>query len=246
MGEQMKAPTEPNPKDWLTQEKLNDAREKFSSSKQFLEEAGLLDKALNYCIQVKIAEDISLDNEEEIMKAAVDKWRKSNPKVEVEDEELRRKLKIQKACLEWCKTEWSHTIDTVYLQQKSNLDKASCRIIRIRDKNIASEIYFRIKNVEVSFEQAAVEYGEGAEKMAGGLIPFQSLEKMPLGLAPLLERLEVGELSPPLKIGKGYCIVKLIKFKSSSLDSETVNGLHYEQLRLWIDKVVQYVSSRIK
>ena len=35
---------------------------------------------------------------------------------------------------------------------------------------------------------------------------------MPLGLAPLLEKLKIDELSPPLKLGKGFCIVKLIKF----------------------------------
>ena len=64
-------------------------------------------------------------------------------------------------------------------------------------------------------------------------------------MAPLLERLKVDELSPPLKLGKGFCSVKLIKFIPSSLNDETSNQIYSRLLRLWIDDVVEIVGSRI-
>ena len=75
------------------------------------------------------------------------------------------------------------------------------------DKDLANEIYFRVKNMEVSFEQAALEYGEGTERNQGGLIATRKLDEMPLGLAPLLEKLKIDELSPPLKLGKGFVLL---------------------------------------
>ena len=245
MADQMKAPTEPEPKDWLTQEKVDDANKKFKSSKSILKNAGLLEKALIYWVQTKISKDVEIENEKEVIDVLINRWREANPNREIDSDELRNNLRIKPACLEWCKQQWGHTIDTIYLKQKNSLSRASCRLIRMTDKDLANEIYFRVKNMEVSFEQAALEYGEGPERNQGGLIPVRKLEEMPLGLAPLLERLKVDELSPPLKLGKGFCIVKLIKFIPSSLNDETSNQIYSRLLRLWIDDVVELVGSRI-
>ena len=57
---------------------------------------------------------------------------------------------------------------------------------------------------------------------------------MEYGLGPLLEKMKVGQLSQPLKIGNGYCIVKLDKFKSAELDDEIKEVILYERLKLWI------------
>ena len=242
----MKAPTEPEALVWLTQEKLEEAKEKFEGSKSLLRDAGLLENALRYWVQTKIAGEIQITDEEKVIDTLSENWRKSNPDNKIEDVELRRILRVKPACLEWSKQQWGHTVDSIYLKQKSNLSKASCRLIRLQDKDWANELYHRIKNQEISFEQAAIEYGEGPEMKSGGLIPLTKLEEMPFGLAPVMERLKVGELSPPLKLGKGFCIVKSIKYVPSKLDDDTINGIHFEMLMLWIQGVVETVSSAIK
>ena len=72
------------------------------------------------------------------------------------------------------------------------------------------------------------------EKKSGGSIGFKSLRDMEYGLGPLLEKMKVGQLSQPLKIGNGYCIVMLDKFKSAELDDEIKEIILYERLKLWI------------
>ena len=140
MADQMKAPTEPEPKDWLTQQKIDDANEKFRSSKSILKNAGLLEKALTYWVQAKIAEDIEIENEKKIVDILMDRWKKGNPDREIKDDELRNNLRIKPACLEWCKQQWGHTIDSVYLKQKNGLSRASCRLIRMSDKDLANDL----------------------------------------------------------------------------------------------------------
>ena len=103
---------------------------------------------------------------------------------------------------------------------------------------MAIELYHRIKSGETTFEEASWAYGEGPERIKGGLMPMQSLVHFPLGLAPLLEKLEPGKLSMPLGLGKGYCLVQLEDWQQSQLDKGTQDYLLAEQLRYWIDSVV--------
>ena len=78
------------------------------------------------------------------------------------------------------------------MQKKNTLDRACCRILRISDKNFANELYHRVLAKETSFEDAARQFGEGPERLQGGLIPMQPLLSMPFGLGVVLERLRSG------------------------------------------------------
>ena len=71
---------------------------------------------------------------------------------------------------------------------------------------------------------------------------MQALETMPFGLSPLLQKLEVGKVSKPIRLGKGYCLVELLEFRSSQLNENTEKVLLAEQLRLWIDSVVDVLE----
>ena len=145
----------------------------------------------------------------------------------------------------WSKEQWEHQLDSLYLKVKNELDKAACRLIRIKNKSMANELYFRIKANETSFEEASRVYGEGPERHKGGLISLRPLKAMPFGLAPLLQQLEKGKISQPLRLGKGYCLVELVEFQPSKLDEKTSEILLSEQLRLWIDSVVDMMDSEL-
>ena len=88
---------------------------------------------------------------------------------------------------------------------------------RISDKNFAM-VYHRVLAKETSFEDAARQFGEGPERLQGGLIPMQPLLSMPFGLGVVLERLRIGEISTPLRLGKVFCLVELLKFTPCKLE----------------------------
>ena len=66
---------------------------------------------------------------------------------------------------------------------------------------------------------------------------------MPFGLAPLLQHLKPGQVCQPMRLGKGFCVVELIEFQISQLDDATSELLLAEQLRLWIDSVVDVLEA---
>ena len=246
----LSAPLEPDPLNWLTDERRKKFEETFKLTDALLVQAGLWRAAVGYWVrwQASLEAEWEPDEEEKELNSLVKDWKIKNKdkKQIIEDDLLKAKLRVSPAVNRWSMQKWGHKIDSIFLLRKSLLDKASCRVLRIENKHMAVEIYHRIKAGETSFEQAAYEYGEGPEKYNGGLISEQSLARMPLGLGEVLGRLERGRISKPLRLGKGYCLVELISFESCSLDQATTEILLAEQMQLWIDSVVDVLQTELK
>jgi parvulin-like peptidyl-prolyl isomerase len=240
------APQEPDPKLWLSPKRRELLQRQFEASSPLLRQAGLWRAALGYWVrwQASLEAEWQVEEEKAFLDDLVDQWMAKNSLAEagLSSDELRSKLRVAPAVLRWSREKWAHRLESLYLQRKSQLDRASCRLLRLKDKDLALELYHRVKAGETSFEEAARNFGHGPERHQGGLLPLQPLERMPFGLAPLLERLEPGRLSMPLRLDPGFCLVQLESFQPSQLDDATEQFLLAEQLRLWIDSVVDVIS----
>ena len=244
------APSEPDPQEWLTLERRALLKRQFEPCAALLRQSGLWRAALGYWVrwQGSLDADWPAVDEQLVLDQLLQQWHTKHT-LEAEgltDEELRAKLRVAPAAAFWSRQQWGYRMESLYLQSKSRLDRASCRILRLKNKNLALELYHRIKSGETSFENAARDYGHGPERHQGGLLPMQSFEQIPFGLASLLERLEVGRLSMPLRLGPGFCLVRLESYEPSQLDARVENLLMAEQLRLWIDSVVDVLVADLK
>ena len=213
-------------------------------------QAGLWRATLGYWVrwQASLEANWSIEEENECVNLLLEEWHKKNSgsnSEKIDKKILRDKIRVAPAVAQWSHEQWGPQLESLYLKTKSDLDKASCRLLRTKDKSIANELYFRIKARETSFEMASREFGEGPERRNGGLIPLQALGAMPFGLAPLLQQLKPGKVSQPLRLGKSYCLVELVEFQASKLDETTKKILLGEQLRLWIDSVVDVLVDEV-
>ena len=247
------APTEPNPRNWLTVERRNQIMGLIKSSRPLLIQAGLWRATLGYWVRWQASIEVKWPEgeDEKNLDELVEQWRKKNKEKEsntvaLSDTILRSKLRVNPAVENWSKAQWGHRLDSLYLQKKNKLDKASCRILRVKEKRIASELYFRIKSGETTFASAASQFSEGEEKYSGGLIPLRPLQSMPFGLAPLLQQLETNKVCQPVRLGKGYCLVELLEFHPSRLDEKVERLLLAEQMQLWIDAVVDVLEAELQ
>ena len=246
-------PTDPDPRHWLTKEKRSELLNQMSNARPLLQQGGLWRASLGYWVrwQASLEAQWPENEEEKCLNRLVQEWQEANKDNDskakrLSDEMLRTKLRVAPAIEQWSREQWSHRLDSIFLKSKHLLDQASCRILRVKEKELASELYYRIKAKETSFAQAARDFSEGKEKEMGGLIPLQPLRSMPFGLAPLLEQLEAGKISQPMRIGKGYCLVELLEFRPSRLDKAVEKLLLAEQLRLWIDSVVDVLEADLE
>ena len=235
-------PAEPDPSHWLSDTKLLLLEHHLGMCGPTLRQAGLWRAALGYWVrwQASLESVWPEDDEKVVMQQLEEDWLAKNSLREacLDIDELRSKLRVTPAVQLWSRQQWGHRLDSLYLQSKSMLDRASCRLLRLSNKNLAQELYHRVKAGESTFEAVARQFGEGPEASQGGLIPLTYLGAMPYGLAPLLLRLEQGKLSNPLRLNDGFCLVQLECYNPTVLDVTTEELLLSEQLRLWIDSVV--------
>jgi len=240
-------PSEPDPQLWLTPERRALLQRQFDSSSFLLRQSGLWRATLGYWVRWQVSLDAQwpADEQQIVLDQLEQQWHANHvlESAGLTAEELRAKLRVAPAAARWSRQQWGHRIESLYLQRKSQLDRASCRLLRLKEKNLAFELYHRIKAGETSFDQAARDFGQGPERHQGGLLPLQPIEQMPFGLAPLLQRLEPGRLSMPLRLNQGFCIVQLEAYLPSQLNVEMEEFLLAEHLRLWIDTVVKELVS---
>mgnify|MGYP001321998688 CR=1 FL=1 len=138
----------------------------------------------------------------------------------------------------WCLKKFENKLSSYYLERKSMLDKVNYSLIRLKSKNLADELYLRIKEKESSFETIAREYSEGPEKMTSGNIGPLPLGQAHPSLAKVLEVSKKGQIWPPKKLESWWVIIKLNDYESVPLDHKLSIFLANELGRKYVEELV--------
>lgn len=133
---------------------------------------------------------------------------------------------------------WSSKVEAYFLQRKTKLDQAVYSLIRTRNADIATEIYFRIQNQEATFADLAQEYSEGAEAQTGGIVGPVHLSTPHERIAQMLAASQPNQLWPPTRIGEWNIIVRLEKLLPAQLDDAMRSRLLNEMFRTWLEEQV--------
>ena len=253
MADHPAPPSDPSPDQWLTPERLDLVQRELGASSLVLRLAGLHTTALTYWVRLQLAAEMEpspdwpLQEREEELDQLEEAWlAKHNLETfGLDPSQLRQKLLVAPACSRWARKQWQHRLESLYLERKDQLDRASCRLIRLSDKHLALEIFHRLRANEQSFEALSLAHGEGPEKSQGGLLPLQPLSKLPYGLAQVVANLKQGGLTPPIKLGKSHAIVQLEQFEPAQLDIAMEDFLLGQELRAWVLSVVERLRGHI-
>ena len=235
----------PDVAEWLNPERLTKFDEVFGQTLPILRRSGAYVPLLKYWIREQISSEIADTSSisETSIESEIIAWRKKESKslYKLSDVDCRLKVTLGPSCLLWAKNRWSHKVHSLYLENKSRLDKASLSMLKISDKYFAFEIYHRLKNNELTFKDALDSLASQLDSSASGYFRLQPLEKLPFGLNNVVPNLKVGEYSYPLKLGEGFCIIALESFVPSSLDVDTQELLLLQYLDQWIDAAVKHL-----
>ena len=71
---------------------------------------------------------------------------------------------------EWCKEKFKDKLYDYFVSKKSKLERVIYSLIRVKDRNVANELYMRIKENEEPFWKIAKNYSDGPEKYTEGII----------------------------------------------------------------------------
>lgn len=124
-------------------------------------------------------------------------------------EQWQRLIMRPKQWMRWCEQEFKGRIKTHFLKRKTHLDRVTYSLIRVKDEDLAWELFHRIKEGEECFRQLAREHSEGQERHSGGLLGPVPLSQPHPHLSELLRISEPGKLWQPKKLEGWWVIVRL-------------------------------------
>lgn len=212
--------------DWCNKERLLSLDNSFAQSSSLLSWSGLLSKVLHAWVKNELLHEL------------------------IEGEALHEALSdtklADKALQAWGFEVWGHRLESIYLAQKSNLDRITLSMIRVKDQHLAFEIYHRLKANESTFDELSWTYGEGTEKRQGGRYINQRISSIPTALHPLVRKVKSGEVLKPHRLADWYVVLTLEELIPAQFDSDTQALLIKGERNLWMNNVVEYLAGHLE
>ena len=138
-----------------------------------------------------------------------------------------------------CEKKYKNQAATIFLKNKSKLDKVSYSMIWIEDEALANEVFVRIKEGECSIDDAILMSTNPPQGLAIGRIGPVKLLELPDALAELLRISQPKQLWPPIKVEEGWAIVKNEKLWPAVFNKE-------EKIKLLIELGENWIAEEIK
>lgn len=153
-----------------------------------------------------------------------------------------RRLRVEK----FKQITWGHRLESYFLKRKERLDKVIYSLMRLSDRDLINELYYRILEGEQSFSELAYQYAQGAEAQTGGLVGPVELGTLSQHMIELLSYSTVGEVQPPIRMGDWYVLMRVEKLIPSKLDDAMRQRLLQEQFEIWFKDQLHCLSHNDK
>lgn len=214
---------DPHPNEWLTTSRINFIRSKIFPICFLLKDSKILDEIIKLWIVYEL-------KNEEISPA----------------EPHQDALDDTDLMLHWARQKWGHRTESLYLQKKSKLDQITYLLLRVPSRNFATELYYRIKAKEDSFEHLCLKYSTGRERFKGGRIERQSMDIFPDLMQTKLRNLKEGELHQPVKFGSDYAVIQVLEHIPACFDENTADRLLMWEFDDWISGMTKSVRGHLE
>lgn len=139
---------------------------------------------------------------------------------------------------------WSNKLETYFLQRKSQLDRVIYSLIRLKDGNIAQELFFRLQDGEQTFAELAAAYSQGPEAQTQGITGPVEVGSLPVTLGEMLAIAHPKQLLAPQQIGEWIVLVRLEKRLPAQLDNTLEQRLLNEMFNNWLQGEIKQFYER--
>ena len=120
----------------------------------------------------------------------------------------------------WCTKKYENQLSDYYQIRKSELDTFFYSIIKVVNKDLADELYMRIKGEESTFEEIAVEFAEGNEKYSNGRIGPIAIANIESSIASLIKVGSEKQLWEPKSTNGFWFILRLDKIIHAKFNNQ--------------------------
>ncbi len=132
-----------------------------------------------------------------------------------------------------------------FLKRKDQLDQYQYSLIRVKNSDLAYELYLQIEEKDKTLSELASKYSEGPEKDTNGKIGPSSINIVHPLLKEKLKTSKKGELIKPFKIESWWVIARLEEKLEVSFDENMKVKMSLELFDLWIKGVSQRIACKL-
>ena len=137
----------------------------------------------------------------------------------------------------WCIDKYKNELNKYFISRKDYLDLYSYTIIKVKNKEIADEIYIRIKEKESTFEEIVNNFSHGNESFYAKKIGPISINKIEEPIASLIKIGDLNQLFQP-KSSNGFWFILR---KDNVLKAE-LN--HQQKIKLSLELGEKFLNNR--
>ena len=156
----------------------------------------------------------------------------------ISEEEFHYQITLPLKILKFGSQHFREELKSYFLERKDFLDEYTFNIIRVKNKDIAYELYFRLDSDESDFTSLSESFSYYSELYPKGLFGPKNLQ----GMNPIIiNRLIIaspGELIQPFQVDEWWIILKLLNKKKAKLDKPTTKMLIQEIFNKFVNKLV--------
>ena len=165
----------------------------------------------------------------------------------ISEEELHYQITLPLKVSKYAQQNFENQIESYFLERKDFLDEYTFNIIRLRNKDLSYELYFKIESEESDFIKLSEKYSYYSELYPKGIFGPKNLQGMDPLIVNKLIIASPGELIEPFQVDKWWIILKLINKKEAKLDKSTSNILLIEIFNKFINNLVKnFINDYLK
>jgi parvulin-like peptidyl-prolyl isomerase len=150
-------------------------------------------------------------------------------------EQAARPLKMKKDALD----RFGHKVEQHFLTRKAGLDQVVYSLLRVKDADLANELYLMLAGNESNFADLAAQFSEGPERSTRGIVGAVPINQAHPILAERLRSSQPGELLAPIQVEGWNLVVRLESLKPANLDPTTELAMAQELQLQWIQQEAQ-------
>lgn len=144
-----------------------------------------------------------------------------DPAMHASLQERWNQLRLQK----WLEVNYGDQVEAHFLSRRSELERVVYGAIRVASAGLADELYLRLLGEEASFAALALEFSLGEERYTNGLVGPMTIDQPHPAVRQVLEKLAVGEVHPPFRLGNWFITLRLEHRLPARLDEATRHQL---------------------
>jgi len=137
--------------------------------------------------------------------------------------------------------QFKNEIEKYFLKRKENLDKYIFNIIRLKNKDLAHELFFRLEEGESNFNFLAKKYAIYSDLYPEGIYGPVTIKGFHPTIKEKLIGSSEGDLLQPFQADDWWIIIKLIEKKEAKLNHETRKILMSEMFDIFVDKITKEI-----